>query len=601
MGLLDRFRKNTEKKENQNSFIEIVQKPIQSYMIKEIMPTPKYIPESIFDLLWFADGPYRNYFPKSEKNKFNIGNLVFEISFMGATEPSAIYCKTPIKFNPDSNNIPKMNYFPSYTQMTPEQRWLYLNWLTNIALPIDIGYVFVFYYGLERHLFFGKYEDSFNTVLKLRKNHRNKSFLSYSSGALLASCMLHKRPDLFINYLKNEAEYNEIGLSSLYMMAKFGMGLNLTPDDLISLSREVGFSNNKYIKEERDLFEQELRKILVQKYSIAEIPITNFPIMNWPKKQELVAANYSLDQNQRTLDIPNLADYEPFRLEAYELLKQSHENVKKVLKEGKSLKTAMVLKPQEIHQEKQQPSHVFYKSTLFTAIDVKTFDSNVEYYNKAICPYCKQLMPNRPSSKGKCKLCGNLVYVKKSVFTNEKTILTESDNNAMEEIKTERTRRNFILSILQNESTTEEVVDEIIKKNNSTIDDALISICKENMVKHKLKGNVGLYRNSMLNVGQIYDKFEDKKSALDYYLKVCFIDLNGPNNDFSLLYDRRFAFLAPAVLGWVNKLSNKLNIKEKDFQELFLKNAYEIYEKDMSLLPENAFNEMMKELLKINN
>lgn len=562
-------------------------------MGKEIIPTPKYIPEAIFNLLWFADGPYENYLPKSNKNKFNVGNLVFEISFMGATEPSAIYCKEPIKFHSDPDNIPKMSYFPSYAQMTPEQRWLYLNWLTNIDLPINIGYIFVFYYGLERHLFFGKYEEAFKTVLKLRKNHRNKSFLSYSSGALLASCMLHKRPDLFINYLKNEAEYNEIGVSSLYMMAKFGMGLNLTVDDLIALNKAVGFTNNKYIKEERDLFEQELKKIMLQKYGILEIPITNFPIINWPRKQELVAANYSLDQNQRNLNIPSLASYEPFRLEAYELLKQSHENVKKLLKEAKSLKTAMVLKPQEIHQEKQQPSHDFYKSILFTAINVRLFDSNVKYYNKAICPYCKQLMPSRPSFKGKCKLCGNLIYVKKSVFTNERTILTESENKAMEEIKAERMRRNFILSMLQNESTTEKEVDEIIKKNNSTIEDALIYICQENIVKHKLKGNIGLYRNSILNVGQIYDKFEDKKSALDYYLKVCFIDLNGPNNGFSLLYDRRFAFLAPVVVSWVNKLSSDLNIKEKHFQELFLKNAYEVYEKDMPLLPENAFKEMI--------
>ena len=81
-------------------------------------------------------------------------------------------------------------------------------------------------------------------------------------------------------YLKNEAEYIEIGLSSLYTMAKFGMGLNLTADDLIMLSKEVGFSNSKYIKEEQDLFEQELKKIMIQKYGIEEIQIANFPIIN---------------------------------------------------------------------------------------------------------------------------------------------------------------------------------------------------------------------------------------------------------------------------------------------------------------------------------
>ena len=112
--------------------------------------------------------------------------------------------------------------------------------------------------------------------------------------------------------------------------------------------------------------------------------------------------------------------------------------------------------------------------------------------------------------------------------------------------------------MLQNESTTEKEAYEIIKKNNITIENALVFICQENMVKHKLKGNMGLYRNSILNIGQIYHKFGDKKSALNYFLKVCFIDLNGPNNGLSILYDRSFAFLAPAVVSWVCEISNDL-------------------------------------------
>ncbi len=336
---------------------------------------------------------------------------------------------------------------------------------------------------------------------------------------------------------------------------------------------------------------------MIQKYGIDEIPIANFPIINWPRKQELIAANYSLDQNQRILDIPCLTNYESFRLEAFELLKQTHENVKQLLKEGKSLKTAVVLKPQEIHQEKQQPSNIFNKSIVFNAIDVTSFDQNVEYYNKAICPHCKQFMPTRPSSKSKCKLCGNLIYVKNNVFTNERVFLTEVENNFLEEIKTERANSNLILSMLQNESTTEKEIYEIIKKNNITIEDAIVFICQKNMVKHKLNGNMGLYRNSMLNIGQIYYKFGDKESALDYFLKVCFIDLNGPNNGFSILYDRSFAFIAPAVVNWISKISEDLNLDNKSIEELFLKNAYEIYDKVMPLSPENAFKELVKELL----
>ena len=53
---------------------------------------------------------------------------------------------------------------------------------------------------------------------------------------------------------------------------------------------------------------------------------------------------------------------------------------------------------------------------------------------------------------------------KNNIFTTERAFLTEVDNSSLEEIKTERANRNFILNMLQNESTTEKEAYEIIKK-----------------------------------------------------------------------------------------------------------------------------------------
>ena len=338
--LFKQFKKTSVENSSQNNSIETIKKPVKVDN-RKITATPNYIPSDIFNLLWFADGPYKNYSAESSESSFKIDNIIFNISFTGSIEPSAIFYNGTIVFPSDTTNIPKLNYFPSYSNLAPDERWFYLNWLTDVDTEIDTGYVFIFYYGLERHLFFGKFEDAYKMILRLRKTHRNNSFLYYSSGALITSCLFHNRTDLFADFLNNE---NDIEYSAIYTMAKYGVGLNLSIDDLINLGRDVGFTNRRYIKNELGLFKQQLEKLLNQKYGKDELPLKDYPIINWPKKQALLLANYSLDQKQRSLEVPSLTGYKNFRQDIYNLLNEAHENVKDILKENRKSKKNLPVK-----------------------------------------------------------------------------------------------------------------------------------------------------------------------------------------------------------------------------------------------------------------
>lgn len=69
-------------------------------------------------------------------------------------EPSFINASLPIDLeNPDSegNNL---NYWPSYSSIPQSNRAAYLLWLAGgrVDTNINIGYVFIFFYGLERRL-----------------------------------------------------------------------------------------------------------------------------------------------------------------------------------------------------------------------------------------------------------------------------------------------------------------------------------------------------------------------------------------------------------------------------------------------------------------
>jgi hypothetical protein len=313
-----------------NHLIEIAE--VESEHLKE---ASGIIPDEIINLLWFPDGPYKNFNPDIKENRFKIGGLFVNSSTgmgsIGSSEPSAIYYKLLIKPTYDFVNIPKLPYFPSYAGLTPEQRWIYLNWLKNIDSDVDIGYVFLFYYGLERHLVFGIYEQAFKIILRLRQNHRNNSFLNYSSNALNATCLMYDRSDLLDDYIKSEEKYDKQKISALFLITKYATNLNLSADELIALSKDLGFSNQRYIKNERKLFEKELKNILTQKYKKDSFPLSQYPIKNWPLRKEVLFINYSIDEEKRFKDLPCLINFKPFKDEIKNLLKMSHESVKNLI------------------------------------------------------------------------------------------------------------------------------------------------------------------------------------------------------------------------------------------------------------------------------
>ena len=293
------------------------------------------IPDEIVNLLWFPDGPFKNFSPDIKDNGFKIGGLFLNSSTgmgsISSTEPSAIYYKLLIRPTYNLNDVPKLPYFPSYASLTPEQRWIYLNWLRNIEANVDIGYVFLFYYGLERHLVFGNYEQAFRIILRLRQNHRNNSFLNYSSNALNATCLIHDNSDLLNEYIKSEEKNVKYKISSLLFITKYATNLDLTADELIALSKDVGFSNQRYIKNERKLFEKELKNLLIQKYKKDSFTLNQYPIKNWPLRKEVLFINYSIEEEKRFKYLPCLINYKPFKEEINNILNIAHDNVKNLI------------------------------------------------------------------------------------------------------------------------------------------------------------------------------------------------------------------------------------------------------------------------------
>lgn len=71
----------------------------------------------------------------------------------GTNDPCLIDPSKPVAHVGDYTER-QMGYWPSYSQIAPEARRAYLNWLGGGRKDpeADVGYVFLFFYGLERRV-----------------------------------------------------------------------------------------------------------------------------------------------------------------------------------------------------------------------------------------------------------------------------------------------------------------------------------------------------------------------------------------------------------------------------------------------------------------
>ncbi|HQN44470.1 MAG TPA: TerB N-terminal domain-containing protein [Anaerolineaceae bacterium] len=256
------------------------------------------------------------------------------IRIIGPEEPSVIYKDLLVSEPKNPDLVAPPPYFPRYSELSANQRWVYLNWLNDIQSEINIGYVFLYYYGLERHLLVGDFEAAFSEILLLRKCHDNKSFENYSYNALLFSCACHNQPDLAQSILDNESRN---GIGNVDLIFKYRFGKNINADEFMSLARKIKGVNLRYIKTQPVRYKTALENVLFQKFRIREYPICSLHnVTDVPQEQVVAFANISLPHDLRTPRLPNFLRHVPFVLDCAEILKHTHDLVKEELKEDRT-------------------------------------------------------------------------------------------------------------------------------------------------------------------------------------------------------------------------------------------------------------------------
>lgn len=275
--------------------------------------------------------------PADRVPNMQVGHYVFEIRYENGVpymtekeqekyDPSTIFTTLPVSKPHSIEGVPKPPYWPNYAGLTPEQRYVYLSWLRDITNPIDTGFVFVYYYGLERHLLFGDFDKAFNEIMTLRKHHKNKSFQKYSETALIYGSFYKSRIDLLLK----DYEGASLGrFSNIQLQFAINNGLNLSLQNILSVFGELKLQRPP-IKGYEELFEQCVSKVLKTEYGDEHFPLADkFDLKDIKTKKVEAFANYSFPEELRYPEVKFVLGHKAFVSEISRIFELAYEDFKK--------------------------------------------------------------------------------------------------------------------------------------------------------------------------------------------------------------------------------------------------------------------------------
>lgn len=227
---------------------------------------------------------------------------------------------------------------------------------------------------------------------------------------------------------------------------------------------------------------------------------------------------------------------------------------------------------------------------------------------KAECPYCHQALPKIPAKKTKCPHCGQVMYVRTRPKDRARVVVTQDEAEKIEE-------EWAIVSGTHDAYVTnkQRIEDEriFLRERFSGRDpsdrDIQWSLLNKDSLKYAQRADWGLYRNARFDMGEILRRELKLRPALEMYLEVCYLDLNGPRNtggltDLCLLrqfppFDPRDAYLAPAVIGVIDALASKLQLDRDSLKRLFIEHNVRIHKAlHLPLVPEACWPILEKEV-----
>jgi DNA-directed RNA polymerase subunit RPC12/RpoP/phage FluMu protein Com len=201
-----------------------------------------------------------------------------------------------------------------------------------------------------------------------------------------------------------------------------------------------------------------------------------------------------------------------------------------------------------------------------------------------VCPNCGAALQKEPKRKIACPTCKKPIYVKSRPTDRKKVLVTQEQADEIEE---EWTVFQEIKTL--NDSDRErywkiraKMVDRDGKESQKKLHAALHDIRRGSSNKQALEcirtGNFGMWRNTRLDMAFLLKEEGKVRAALETFLEVCYVDLNGPQNNAALRaelgkkfprFDPSDSLKAPGIIFETAALIKQLALTKNDVKTIF--------------------------------
>lgn|GEM_PF-2715443 len=259
---------------------------------------------------------------------------------------------------------------------------------------------------------------------------------------------------------------------------------------------------------------------------------------------------------------------------------------------------SIVKKAEKAKKEKANQTHSdpWIRFNVEQMIDDSAFIANYDYFINKTCPNC-ELPLKQEAKKSICSECKETIYTERHFKTKKQMLLTK-EQLARYEIEVKHYKDlKWALQLATEFRLTDREIKPIVKSTQVNAKfAALWVVANEIAIQYARKTKWLSYRNTRLSMGDILFREGQKEKAVGFYLSVCFLDLNGPNDDGT--YNTDGASLKKGVLQTIRKLTEELGMDDETVKDTYLSVSQLEKNRFMPLTPEETWDIFIREFKK---
>lgn len=219
----------------------------------------------------------------------------------------------------------------------------------------------------------------------------------------------------------------------------------------------------------------------------------------------------------------------------------------------------------------------------------RTFEKNIEYYNRSICPNCHFQYPEEIKRKRKCKNCSNEIFREYIGATKERVLLTVEEFKNFKLIEEKINLINWIKKECEYFNIDFQNVESISKEKKLKIQDIFWGELNKVSIDLFSKGEFSKYSLLRRMMVLFLEKENQIEKGLYLVFESLFLELNGCHDNVDEKFNPQLSTIYDVDIYHLSLIEEKLNLEMSDMKSKFISHCSKLFMKGMIYSPLEAW------------